>query len=959
MKKIVIMFLLAAASALAQNTGGGQSGTGAGGGTVTSIGNGTGTNVTGTATVPVVNLNAALPSNETATTQATADNTNSVATDAYVKNQGYGPGTIIGTLPTAAEGEIPYASGTLNQALASPRKTTCDPWTLGLTAGSDYGAAIASCIGQAITEGSPVADASGFPQKWYCNSAMLPLGTAWNGVLIIPQSIIFYNGNPTSCALPIPAHVHVVGYGWTTASGGDYTAGTGTHFEPCNSTLTAAGDYTTYCASTPNVPAAATGDNNSDFVPVSCFTNSATGCVSGNTGAQTATGTGFDASVENIDFGCGMIANAYGFANYYFQEGAVMRHVQVSNCGAAASVGFDIGGSYGGAQNGSLYDLRSSIFANSVSTAASAVPFRISTQNGSNGNPTLFERFSSINNDTNGVKPNYCLEYASGVNAGFTTIGFHFENCTYGMVQGISTIGGVDVGETANGLLDMSADCGPGVTTACFRIFNGTIGTGTASVTNATFLSDRMSNNTTTNLLMDDNNKTIARTTTKSLGFYQTNSAKAVVFDSTQQNTIPINGAQVPTSAALISTNAAQQFVAAAAPTAPITVSATGGIACATCVTSASSLTSTALMTGAGSQVSQTPSATSTLSAGGALSVAAGGSVGSADTGTPKFTFGSSLMTANQPVAFTPTARSSGVLPYWQLTIPTDTGLTAATEAPGIQGVTATRTWATTGTIALQREIFFPGPTYASAGASQTFTDVFNMYLTPPVAGSNAIFTREHTLGIVDSTAAASAITGALVVATTLGTALTSVGIGGGSVNAGSNVSAGGTLQGGQLNISAGKLTVNASGLPTNSNNIALAGQGYPLIVGITSQKSETTTADANVLTVTPPAAVGSYELCTSISVSAATSGVIGWTATWKDSNANAQAPTELPLFQTSTSGAGGAAAPALTFTTSVPSNYQGCASIDIDSSATAIVIKWIGGGTTTAKMSAWIKRII
>lgn len=140
----------------------------------------------------------------------------------------------------------------------------------------------------------------------------------------------------------------------------------------------------------------------------------------------------------------------------------------------------------------------------------------------------------------------------------------------------------------------------------------------------------------------------------------------------------------------------------------------------------------------------------------------------------------------------TPAARTSGVLPYWQITIPTDTGQTAGTESPGILGVTGTRTWATTGTIALQREIFFPGPTYASASASQTFTDAFNMYLTPPVAGSNAIFTRGHTLGIVDATSAASSITGGLVVATTLGTAATSVGIGGGNVNAGGTVTGAG-----------------------------------------------------------------------------------------------------------------------------------------------------------------------
>jgi hypothetical protein len=63
--------------------------------------------------------------------------------------------------------------------------------------------------------------------------------------------------------------------------------------------------------------------------------------------------------------------------------------------------------------------------------------------------------------------------------------------------------------------------------------------------------------------------------------------------------------------------------VTSIATTSPITggtITTTGTIACATCVTSAASLTSTAFMTGAGSQASQTPSATATLSSGGAPS---------------------------------------------------------------------------------------------------------------------------------------------------------------------------------------------------------------------------------------------------------------------------------------------------------------------------------------------------
>ena len=144
--------------------------------------------------------------------------------------------------------------------------------------------------------------------------------------------------------------------------------------------------------------------------------------------------------------------------------------------------------------------------------------------------------------------------------------------------------------------------------------------------------------------------------------------------------------------------------------------------------------------------------------------------------------------TATTALTISNTARTSGVLPYIKYTIPTDTAQTASTESPGIQGVTGTRTWATTGTVSLQREIYWPGPTYASASASQTFTDVFNTYWDKPIQGTNAVFTRSHTLGVVDSTSSTTSITGGVIVATTLGTAATSVGIGGGNITAGGNI---------------------------------------------------------------------------------------------------------------------------------------------------------------------------
>jgi len=122
---------------------------------------------------------------------------------------------------------------------------------------------------------------------------------------------------------------------------------------------------------------------------------------------------------------------------------------------------------------------------------------------------------------------------------------------------------------------------------------------------------------------------------------------------------------------------------------------------------------------------------------------------------------------------------------------------------------------------------------------------------------------------------------------------------------------------------------------------------------GATLQKPETQAADANVLTVTPLANAGLYRACVSISVSSATSGVIAWTLSWTDSNGNAQSNVAQDLFQD------GTAAPATTFTTNAAGNYHFCRELDVNNAAANIVVKWVGGGTSAAKMSASLERLI
>jgi hypothetical protein len=138
----------------------------------------------------------------------------------------------------------------------------------------------------------------------------------------------------------------------------------------------------------------------------------------------------------------------------------------------------------------------------------------------------------------------------------------------------------------------------------------------------------------------------------------------------------------------------------------------------------------------------------------------------------------------------------------------------------------------------------------------------------------------------------------------------------------------------------------------TKYNAISTTGIGTVPVYGATSQKAETTTADANVLTYTPPATAGTYRVNVNISVSSATAGVIAWTLSWTDSNGNAQANIAMPLFQH------GTAAPNTTFTTSVAGNYTGTSTIDINNAAASIIVKWVGGGTSAAKISAVIEQL-
>lgn len=126
---------------------------------------------------------------------------------------------------------------------------------------------------------------------------------------------------------------------------------------------------------------------------------------------------------------------------------------------------------------------------------------------------------------------------------------------------------------------------------------------------------------------------------------------------------------------------------------------------------------------------------------------AIGGTTPAAGTFTNLLAKGTSSSSA---FTITQTVRTSGVLAYAVFNTPADTGITAATESNDIQfGSAGIRTWATTGTVTLQRTYLFKADTLASASASQTFTTAATVDITgAPIAGTNAIIGIGYALNI-------------------------------------------------------------------------------------------------------------------------------------------------------------------------------------------------------------------
>lgn len=165
---------------------------------------------------------------------------------------------------------------------------------------------------------------------------------------------------------------------------------------------------------------------------------------------------------------------------------------------------------------------------------------------------------------------------------------------------------------------------------------------------------------------------------------------------------------------------------------------------------------------------------------------------------------------------------------------------------------------------------YFGAPTFTNASAG-LITDAFNTIFAGPaaVAGSQQASTRSHTVGIVDSTSASSSITGGLVVAATLGTSATSVGIGGGNINAGGTI------------ISGGNMTVGAK--VTSYNGITTAGLGVPVTVASANITAQS--AAATITSFATAAADSDFEVMCQLNASAATSLSAPFQCTYTDVN--------------------------------------------------------------------------
>ncbi len=408
-----------------------------------------------------------------------------------------------------------------------------------ITPGTD-----ACAIIQTYTQNNPYTFvyATAAPIKASCNSQMavpISAGGVFTGILRLGPTLFYIY---TSAGLQsFGSGMEVDGMGRT--SGTWCSAGSGTCFNLCGPLTPgypSSGDYLTYCHLQSYIPTLSNDGMN--YPPVIAASNypPTDGTAHNTTGPSS---TAFGTRIFNIDVGVDWIADATCFANYQSQEQSLFNDIRCHNVTGINDIGFDVGGAYetgqsdGGSQNSWWTDFQiSSASVTGCANSSTAVGIRIATYGSSNGNPTMIEKGSIVNNCTVGTLPNRAVEYTSGATDTHTLIeGMHIENYVNGISEGVATIKGVETGEPANGLQVIDVDVASSGLVNGFVILNNA-GLSGAAAYNTILENVAAVNSGITNIILDQNNIAITQAAHPWVERYSTNATGQTVFDTTGTN---------------------------------------------------------------------------------------------------------------------------------------------------------------------------------------------------------------------------------------------------------------------------------------------------------------------------------------------------------------------------------------------------------------------------------------
>jgi hypothetical protein len=141
---------------------------------------------------------------------------------------------------------------------------------------------------------------------------------------------------------------------------------------------------------------------------------------------------------------------------------------------------------------------------------------------------------------------------------------------------------------------------------------------------------------------------------------------------------------------------------------------------------------------------------------------------------------------------------------------------------------------------------------------------------------------------------------------------------------------------------------------PTTEDSVYFNGTNWVnWIRRATIQKVETTAADANVLTLTPPTVASSWFIIVSCTTTTGTSTTCAFQISYTDAQGSASGNVQIAIARDTSAATLTTAASA----TAASARFGGSLPIDVDNSGGNIVVKWVGGGAAGggAKVTASI----